>query len=166
MAGFPHEPQQPEVIDISGDSRSWSEVCPDDYMSLEYVGAQQLSLHIIAVRQEKVGDKLKAVLRFSNNPRGLVLNKTNRDTLSKMFGDSPAAAIGKTIVVKMGFVNKNPALVIAQVAAMTASTAGGVSTVAPASVAPASVAPAPAAMTPEMAAMFQQWQAQNGGVKP
>lgn len=161
MAGTTYEPQQAEVIDISGDARSWSEVCPDEYMSLEYVGPQQLTLHIIAVRQEKIGDKLKAVLRFSNNPRGLVLNKTNRDILGKMFGDSPSAAIGKTITLRMGFVNKNPALTIYP---PSAPANGSVAT------AQATVpgATTQVQITPEMLAMFQQLQ-QSGqipGVKP
>lgn len=161
MAGSTYEPQQAEIIDISGDARSWSEVCPDEYMSLEYVGPQQLTLHIIAVRQEKIGDKLKAVLRFSNNPRGLVLNKTNRDILGKMFGDSPSSAIGKTITLRMGFVNKNPALTIYPA---TAATNGA----ATAAQAPAVGSTPPVQITPEMLAMFQQLQqaGQIPGGKP
>jgi hypothetical protein len=156
------EPQQPEVIDISRDTRSWSEVCPDEYFSLEYVGTRQINLHIIAVRQEKIGDRLKAVLRFSNDPRGLVLNKTNRDTLAKLFGDTPSAVVGQWITIGLGFKNRNPALLIAE---QVPAVGNGQPAVPVPSSGPApAIAAAPsqaATMSPELAAQFAQFLQQQ-----
>jgi hypothetical protein len=155
------EPQHPEVIDISQDTRPWSQVCPDEYMSLEYVGSRELNLHIVAARMEKIGDKLKPVLRFSNDPRGLVLNKTNRDILAKLYGDTPAAVINKWITVGLGFVNKNPSLLIKSTIPGGGMAAPAVPpTPQPTSQAPAAPSPTPQ-MSPELAAQFAQFLQQQ-----
>lgn len=143
------EPQTPEVIDISHDTRPWNQVCPDDYFSLEYVADRKMPLHIVAVRQEKVGDKMKAVLRFSNDPRGLVLNKTNRDALVKLYGDTPAAVVNQWITIGLGFVNRNPSLLILGKASVAAAP------VTPPTQPAAAAAPV---MSPELAAQFAQFQ--------
>jgi hypothetical protein len=43
--------------------------------------------------------EMKLVLWFTNEDRGLVLNKTNRTVLRDAFGDDTAAWVGKVIVV-------------------------------------------------------------------
>lgn len=168
MAGNYAQPQQPDSINISQDRRTWAEVCPDEYFSLEYVGTREFTLHIVAVMQEKIGDKLKAVLRFSNDPRGLVLNKTNRDTLAKLFGESPADVIGKTIRVGMGFVNRNPALCIkgagyaTQQPAADTTVANGQANTQVANPPPGDTSATAPNVPPEMAEMFRAWQQQQG----
>jgi hypothetical protein len=56
---------------------------------------------IKSVSVEEIGDKKerKPVLWFTNDERGLVLNTTNRHTLSGAFGDNMEAWAGKIIVV-------------------------------------------------------------------
>jgi hypothetical protein len=56
---------------------------------------------IKAVAAEEVGEKKerKPILWFTNDERGLVLNKTNLRTLSGAYGDTMDAWIGKIIVV-------------------------------------------------------------------
>jgi hypothetical protein len=158
MAGNYAQPQQPDSINISQDRRTWSEVCPDEYFSLESVGTREFTLHIVAVMQEKIGDKMKAVLRFSNDPRGLVLNKSNRDTLAKLFGDSPADVIGKMIRIGMGFINRNPSLVIK--GAVTGVPQGQDAQGAAQAAVQATAAPS---VSPDMLAKIAEFMAQQSG---
>lgn len=167
MAGNYAQPQTPDSINISQDRRTWAEVCPDEYFSLEYVGTREFTLHIVAVMQEKIGDKMKAVLRFSNDPRGLVLNKTNRDKLAKLFGDSPADVIGKSIRIGMGFVNRNPALEIKGAGYSGPQSPATTETAAAdnQATAPTTTTPTAPVMSPEMQAAFAQFLQQQQGAK-
>ena len=65
--------------------------------------AAEKKLKIKAVTEEEVGigkDKeLKLVVWFTNDSRGLVLNRTNIRTLRGPFGDDTACWVGKIIVV-------------------------------------------------------------------
>jgi hypothetical protein len=58
-------------------------------------------LRIKSVTQEQVGEQkeLKLVVWFTNDERGLVLNKTNNRTLRKEFGDDCSGWSGKIVVL-------------------------------------------------------------------
>lgn len=62
-----------------------------------------LILTIEDVRQEKVGmggdDSLKWVVYFHENDKGLVLNKTNSNTIAKLYGDDTDDWTGKKVVL-------------------------------------------------------------------
>ena len=78
-----------------------------DYDKSKYLRAEDLKrdtkFRIKAVTEElfeKDGKtEKKPVLWFTNDDRGLVLNKTNNRTVRGAFGDVPAGLIGKIIIV-------------------------------------------------------------------
>src|SRR6516164_1396021 len=51
------------------------------------------------VTAEEVGKEKKLIVWFTNDEKGLVLNKTNNRVLREKFGDDVAGWIGKIIVV-------------------------------------------------------------------
>ena len=76
-----------------------------DYDKSKYLKAEDIKgdrkFRIKEVGPEEVGDKkeIKLVVRFTNDDRGLVLNKTNNRVLRGAFGDDTALWIGKIIVI-------------------------------------------------------------------
>ena len=56
-------------------------------------------LRIKDVTEEEIGGEKKLCVWFTNDPRGLVLNKTNNRTLRGAFGDDCAGWNGKIIVL-------------------------------------------------------------------
>jgi len=80
-----------------------SQAFPSDYMKAETdIGpnGQDLSLVISGVSMADLGGgEMKPVLHFSNHQRGLVLNKTNANTIADIYGDDTDAWLGKTIQV-------------------------------------------------------------------
>jgi hypothetical protein len=56
-------------------------------------------LRVKDVTEEEIGVEKKLVVWFTNDPRGLVLNKTNNRTLRGAFGDDCAGWKGKIIVL-------------------------------------------------------------------
>ena len=64
--------------------------------------AQDKVLRIKSVTEELVGQgaqQKKLVVWFTNDPKGLVLNRTNNRTIRGAYGDDVAGWIGKLIVV-------------------------------------------------------------------
>lgn len=94
---------KPIYKDVSHDSRSWEEVCPDQYWAAEHCMGKEVVLQIGSVQTEQYGDDLpKAVLVFTNDKKWLRLNRENRQVLKEMFGISPSLAIGKWITITAG----------------------------------------------------------------
>jgi hypothetical protein len=63
---------------------------------------QEKKLRIKEATEESVGngrDKQKLVVWFTNDERGLVLNKTNNRTIRGAFGDPVSGWVGKIIVL-------------------------------------------------------------------
>ena len=62
---------------------------------------QDKVLRIKSVAEELVGvdQQKKLVVRFTNHPKGLVLNRTNNRTIRGAYGDDTAGWIGKLIVL-------------------------------------------------------------------
>ena len=77
------------------------------YDQSKFLRAEDLTqdkvLRIKSVTEELVGQgadqEKKLVVWFTNNPKGLVLNRTNNRTIRGVYGDDVAGWIGKLIVV-------------------------------------------------------------------
>jgi hypothetical protein len=74
---------------------------PGDYFkAAELVGKKPLPVTIAACEKQEMNDgKKKPVLKFDEDPRGLVLNQENRDVLVERFGRDTRAWAGKKITL-------------------------------------------------------------------
>ena len=72
---------------------------PSDYVKAADLKGQDVPVVMREVTFEKVGDDQKPVLYFQGAQKGMVLNKTNANTIKDMYGAETAAWIGQTIVL-------------------------------------------------------------------
>ena len=63
--------------------------------------SQPLKLTMTEVKAESIGDKkeTKAILYFTGREQGLVLNKTNSQTIANLYGNNPTKWTGKEVVL-------------------------------------------------------------------
>jgi hypothetical protein len=79
-----------------------SELFPSRYFKASDIPAgRELRLRISDCQMEEVGEEEeeKPVLMFDKNKKGLVLNKTNGDTLAEAFGDDSDLWVGREIIL-------------------------------------------------------------------
>jgi hypothetical protein len=71
------------------------------FLKSEDIGDRERKFRIKDVTEEEVGEKKekRLVVWFTNDERGLVLNKTNNRTIRGAFGDNTALWRGKIIVI-------------------------------------------------------------------
>lgn len=60
---------------------------PSKWLKCDDLGGKRVKVTIKSVEVEDVGDGHKPVLYFRNADKGLVLNKTNAETLTEIIGD-------------------------------------------------------------------------------
>ena len=72
---------------------------PSDYIKASDLQGRDVPVVMREVTFEKVGDDQKPVLYFQGSKKGMVLNKTNANTIKDMYGSETAAWIGQTIVL-------------------------------------------------------------------
>lgn len=76
------------------------EMFPSEYLKGDDIKGRKVRAVIEGGKLEEMGDgSFKPVLRFRNSKKGLVLNKTNGDTIAEVYGDDSDAWIGQTIVL-------------------------------------------------------------------
>lgn len=73
---------------------------PSNYLKAADVEDEPRSLKIQRVEfNVKIGDDEKPVLYFSGEKKGLVLNKTNSNIISKLYGKETEDWIGKEVIL-------------------------------------------------------------------
>ena len=81
---------------------SMNDLFPSNYLKAADF-EEDATLTIKALRQEKIGQGKDAddkwILFFKEEKKGLVLNKTNANTLCKLYGDDTDDRIGKQVTL-------------------------------------------------------------------
>ena len=75
-----------------------SDAFPSKYLKADDLGNQRITLTIMAVTMEDIGDKeFKLVMRFMGKEKGMVLNKTNATLCGTVWGDETNDWQGKQL---------------------------------------------------------------------
>lgn len=64
-----------------------SEAFPSKYLKATDLQGREVRVIMANVQQEKLGDDMKLVLYFKGKEKGVVLNKTNANTIGDSYGD-------------------------------------------------------------------------------
>jgi hypothetical protein len=64
-----------------------SEEFPSKYLKAADLGGKEIRVTMQNVEKEKLGDDMKLVLYFKGKEKGVVLNKTNSNTICDSYGD-------------------------------------------------------------------------------
>jgi hypothetical protein len=64
-----------------------SEEFPSKYLKAADLGGKEVRVTMQNVEKEKLGDDMKLVLYFKGKEKGVVLNKTNSNTICDSYGD-------------------------------------------------------------------------------
>jgi hypothetical protein len=64
-----------------------SEEFPSKYLKAGDLGGKEVRVTMQNVEKEKLGDDMKLVLYFKGKEKGVVLNKTNSNTICDSYGD-------------------------------------------------------------------------------
>jgi hypothetical protein len=74
-----------------------SEAYPSNYLKAADLRGTTVRATISNVEMEKLGNDTRPVVYFQNKEKGLVLNKTNANNISLVYGDDTDDWIGKAI---------------------------------------------------------------------
>lgn len=72
---------------------------PSNYIKAADLGGREVTVTIDRVEMEDLGSERKPVVYFRGKEKGLVLNKTNAQTIAHMHGGNTAKWPGKQIVL-------------------------------------------------------------------
>lgn len=72
---------------------------PSDYLKAHDLQDQKVLVKMSRVEMRDIGDEVKPVLFFEAKDKGLVLNKTNSNTISAVYGDETDDWIGELVVL-------------------------------------------------------------------
>jgi hypothetical protein len=73
------------------------EAFPSKYLKAADLQGQSVVAKMATVRQEKVGDDQKIILYFVGKEKGVVLNKTNKNTIVGLYGTETDEWTGQLI---------------------------------------------------------------------
>jgi hypothetical protein len=73
------------------------EAFPSKYLKAADLQGQSVVAKMATVRQEKVGDDQKIILYFVGKEKGVVLNKTNKNTIVGLYGTETDEWTGQPI---------------------------------------------------------------------
>ena len=76
-----------------------SNAFPSNYVKASELQGKDCPVTIKEVKMEKVGDDQKPIVYFIGSDKGLVLNKTNANTIMAMYGGDTDMWTGKPIVL-------------------------------------------------------------------
>ena len=88
---FIHE-QRKKEMDING-------AFPSDYLKAADLQGREVTVTMQSVQMQELGSEQKPILFFEGKDKGLVLNKTNANTIADMFGPETDAWRGNRIVL-------------------------------------------------------------------
>jgi len=78
-----------------------NEAFPSAYINAAALNGQKHTVEIEGFAKEEMPDGLeKPVVRFKDKTAGLILNRTNANTLAALFGDETEAWTGKSIELR------------------------------------------------------------------
>jgi hypothetical protein len=72
---------------------------PSPYLKAADLQGQHVPVKISRVETREIGDEVKPVVYFERKEKGLVLNKTNANTIAVAYGDETEGWEGKEIVL-------------------------------------------------------------------
>jgi hypothetical protein len=72
---------------------------PSEYLRAVDLQGRRVTLKISRAEMREVGDDTKPVVYFEGKDKGLVLNKTNSNTISAAYGDETDEWVGMEIVL-------------------------------------------------------------------
>jgi hypothetical protein len=72
---------------------------PSDYLKAQDLQGQKVLVKMSRVEMRDIGGEVKPVLFFEGKDKGLVLNKTNSNTISAVYGDETEGWEGEEIVL-------------------------------------------------------------------
>ncbi len=72
---------------------------PSTYLKATDLGGRNISVSIDRVVMEDLGSEEKPVVYFQGAQKGLVLNKTNANTIASVYGDDTTAWQGQPVVL-------------------------------------------------------------------
>jgi hypothetical protein len=72
---------------------------PSDYLKASDLQGQRVLLKMSRIEMRDMGDEVKPVLYFEGKEKGLVLNKTNANTIATAYGDETDDWVGAEIVL-------------------------------------------------------------------
>jgi hypothetical protein len=72
---------------------------PSAYLKASDLQGRRVSVKILRVEMQELGDEVKPVVYFEDKAKGLVLNKTNANTISAAYGDEMEDWEGKEAVL-------------------------------------------------------------------
>lgn len=76
-----------------------SEAFPSEYLRAADLQGRQVKVVIDHVELREIGDSDKPVLFFEGKDKGVVLNKTNANTIAAVYGDEMDTWSGKPIIL-------------------------------------------------------------------
>lgn len=76
-----------------------SQAFPSKYLSSHDLNGMEATLTISNVAMEVMGQEQKPVVYFQEAGKGMVLNKTNANTIAQMYGDDTEGWLGKQIIL-------------------------------------------------------------------
>jgi hypothetical protein len=72
---------------------------PSEYLKAADLQGRQVTVKISRVEMKDIGEEVKPVLYLEGKDKGLVLNKTNANSISAAYGDETDEWIGQEIVL-------------------------------------------------------------------
>ncbi|SRR5258708_1336396 len=72
---------------------------PSKYLKAADLDEKPLAVVISAASMENIGEDHKLVLKFQNQQKGMVCNKTNAKRIARMYGRNTDGWIGKEIIL-------------------------------------------------------------------
>ena len=72
---------------------------PSDYLKVSDLGGRAHKLLMGQLTTEKIGQDMRPVLHFQNAGKGLVLNRTNANTIANMYGEETDNWFGQPITI-------------------------------------------------------------------
>ena len=72
---------------------------PSKYLRADDLGGREVKVIMANVEREKLGTDMKPVLYFKGKEKGVVLNKTNANTISDAYGDETEDWFGQEIIL-------------------------------------------------------------------
>ena len=76
-----------------------SEEFPSKYLKATDLQGRDVKVTMANVEREKLGDDMKPVLYFKGKEKGVVLNKTNANTIGDAYGDDTDNWFGQEIIL-------------------------------------------------------------------
>jgi hypothetical protein len=77
----------------------FDELYPSKFLRASDLGGVPLTVTIGGIARDNVGAEPKVIITFASGEKALIANKTNGNTLCKLFGKETANWIGKQIVL-------------------------------------------------------------------